>query len=98
MRGSDMSTVSKPLGLTLKNGAAAPVVYFDGAPCYGAMNGIVEIELAARYMTPKADGTAAVDITTVAHLRCSLNAATNLREALDRAIEMINAPPKAKQN
>ena len=93
-----MSTSSKPLIRTLKNGAAAPVVYFDGAPCYGAMHGVVEIELAMRYMTPSADNTAAVDITTVAHLRCSANAAVNLRDALNQAIDMLNAPPKAQQN
>ena len=79
-----MATPAKPLVPTLKNGAAAPVVYFDGAPCYGAMHGVVEIELAMRYMTPRADNTAAVDITTVAHLRCSANAAVNLRDALNR--------------
>jgi hypothetical protein len=93
-----MSTSPKPFVPTLKNGPAAPVVYFDGAPCYGAMNGVVEIELAARYMTPRSDNTAAVDITCVAHLRCSANAAVNLRDALNQAIEMLNAPPKAQQN
>jgi len=84
----DMSTkptVSPPL---LKNAAQAPFVFFDGAPAFGAVNGLVEIELAARALAPKADDTIAVDLVCVGHLRCSLNAAVNLREAIDGAIRM----------
>jgi hypothetical protein len=62
------------------------------------MNGVVEIELGARYLTPKQDNTVAVEFTTVAHLRCSANAAVNLRDALNQAIDMLSAPPKAQQN
>lgn len=60
----------------LKNTAAAPFVYFDGAPVYGHVNGIIEIELSARVMVPKPDGTVGVNIVCIAHLRGSPAAMT----------------------
>jgi hypothetical protein len=80
----------------LKSAAVAPFIYFDGAPAYGCANGIVEIELAARVLMPKNDGTAATDLVCVSHLRCSAAAASNLREALDKAIEMLTQQGQPK--
>jgi len=78
----------KPTTPLLKNTASAPVIFFDGAPAYGTVNGIVEIELAARILIPKPDNSVAVDPVCMAHLRCSLQAASNLHAALGKALEM----------
>jgi hypothetical protein len=72
----------------LKNAVAAPVLFFDGAPVFGVLNGIVEIELAARYLLPQVDGNVSTDIACVAHLRCSLAGAESLVDALDKALDM----------
>ena len=83
---------------SLKNAAASPFIYFDGAPAMGAQSGLVEIELAARVVMPRADGSVTCDMVCVAHLRCSANAAANLRDALDRALTMgISDEPVFKQ-
>lgn len=94
-KGSSMSVdpKAKPIAPLVKNAAAAPVVFFDNAPAYGAMNGIIEAELTTRALTPRTDGSVAVEQVSVGHLRCSIQAAASLREALDRAIEMASAPP-----
>lgn len=80
----------------LKNTAAAPFVYFDGAPAFGCANGLVEIELSARVLMPKADNTASIDMVSVAHLRGSPAAVTNLRDALSKALDMLNGEGQAK--
>jgi hypothetical protein len=75
----------------IKNAAAAPFIYFDGAPAMGVQNGVVEIELVARAVMPKDNGAVYSDMVCVAHLRCSLAAAINLRDAIDRAEDMVEA-------
>ena len=74
----------------LKNAAAAPFVYFDNAPVLGVFSGNIEIELSARMLTPKADGEVAGEMSCVAHLRCSPQAALLLIDALQRAVGMHN--------
>lgn len=86
-----MSSQPKPTTTPLlKSAATAPVIFFDGAPTYGTINGIAEIELAARILNPKPDNSVAVDLVCVAHLRCSLTAAANLHAALGKALEMAS--------
>jgi hypothetical protein len=79
--------MDKPM---MKNAAAAPFIYFDGAPSMGVQNGMIEVELCARALMPKANGEIYTDIVCVAHLRCSRAAAANLREALTRTLDMVN--------
>ena len=73
-------------------GAAAPVVYFDIVGAYGTMNGSIEIELATRILIPKPDGATEVKFLASGRLRCSPNAATNLRNGLDAALKMLEQP------
>lgn len=73
----------------LKNVAASPFIYFDTVPCFGVYAGNVEVELGARVLLPRSDGqTVVVDLASVAHLRCSANAAMALIDALTRALDM----------
>jgi hypothetical protein len=84
-------TTSAPL---LKNASAAPVIYFDSIPVYGAFAGHIEVEIAARVLMPRADGkTVSTDMVCVAHLRCSPQAAAILADALQKGLAML-----AKQN
>ena len=75
----------------MKNAAAAPVIYFDGAPVHGTLAGNIEVELASRFLMPKADGNVACDMMCVAHLRCSPVAAQSLIDALSHALSMLTA-------
>ncbi|MDI1265600.1 MAG: hypothetical protein PS018_20325 [bacterium] len=93
-----MSTKPKPPSASsgggaapiLKNAAAAPFIYFDGVPLYGTYAGNLEVELAARQLMPKADGTVASDIVCTAHLRMGPSAAVMLIDALQKALDMYS--------
>ena len=73
-------------------GAAAPLVYFDIVGAYGTMNSSIEIELATRILIPKGDGATEVKFISSGRLRCTQNAATNLRNSLDAALKMLEQP------
>ena len=73
-------------------GALAPLVYFDIVGAYGTMNGSIEIELATRILVPKSDGSTEVKFISSGRLRCTQNAATNLRNGLDAALKMLEQP------
>jgi hypothetical protein len=84
---------NKPGNLVYEDtGAAAPLVYFDIVGAYGTMNGSVEIELATRILIPKGDGSTEVKFISSGRLRCTQNAATNLRNSLDAALKMLEQP------
>jgi hypothetical protein len=84
---------AKPADLHYEDtGAAAPLVYFDIVGAYGTMNGSIEIELATRILIPKGDGSTEVKFISSGRLRCTQNAAVNLRNALDAALKMMEQP------
>lgn len=86
-------TLTKSPTSTVYDLANAPVIYFDGAPCYGSSGGIVHVTLAAgRHLLE--DNQVAVDAVAVAFLRCSIPAARSLKEALERALLM--ATPRSE--
>lgn len=89
------SSASAP-GPLLKNAAAAPVVYFDNVPVFGTFGGNIEIELAARLLMPKADGSVVADMTCTAHLRASPAAVAMLMDACEKALSM-HARQQAEQ-
>jgi hypothetical protein len=70
-------------------GAAAPLVYFDIVGAYGTMNGTIELELATRILIPRPDGSTEVKFITCGRLRCSQNAAMNLRNGIDAVLKML---------
>lgn len=88
-----MSTKPKGPGVPaplLKNASAAPFIHFDNAPVYGAFGGCIEVELAARALMPKAEGTVIAEAIVTAHLRCTPQAAVALADALTKAVAMHN--------
>ena len=56
------------------------------------MNGAVEVALATRILVPKPDGSTEVKFISSRRLRCSANAAINLRNGLDAALKMLAQP------
>ena len=78
-----------------KNHDGVPFVHFDLAAAYGMTNGAIQIELGARILMPTPDDKVAVEFATTAHLRCSPQAARFLRNAIDKALEMVAQPQEA---
>ena len=102
-----MAQESDLKGPTIKIAASsseqAPFVYFDGVPTYGVHAGVLQLELGANTVMPEGTGTR-TDVLITAHLRCSPQAALNLRDAINRILEMAgvdqtNQPiPASKAN
>src|SRR5262249_6505878 len=72
-----------------KDGATAPIIYFDGVACFGVLNGTIQIELASRILVPLPDGGARPEFICAGRLRCSPNAAMQLKDALEKALQML---------
>lgn len=69
-----------------------PTIYFDIAPAYGVMSGIVQIELGTRILVPHQDDSVDVRFVSCGRLRCSATAAMHLRNALDASLKMLEQP------
>jgi hypothetical protein len=76
---------------------AAPFIYFDRVASFGINFGVVQIELAANVIFPQPNGGAQNGAVFTAHLRCSLNAASGLRDALDKAL-LAGAKTEGREN
>jgi len=68
------------------DGPHAPIIYFESAPTLGTYAGVVRITLAAVRALPGNDGHTRNDFMVTGYLRCSLPAARELRNVLDRAL------------
>jgi len=80
-------TISEPtIGLTSVGSEHAPFIYFDGVMAFGHNHGAIQIELAANTLLPTEDGKARTEVLVTAHLRCSPNAARDLRNSIDNAL------------
>ncbi len=68
----------------------APFIYFDIVPVHGTMGGCLQIEVAARVLTPVAGGEVEVKFLTTGRLRCTKATAANLRGAIDLGLRMLD--------
>jgi hypothetical protein len=86
----DPDTPATNPGVTVSTTSAerAPFIYFDGVSCFGHHNGTIQIELAANLLMPLGPSVR-VDVIQTGHLRCTPAAAMALREALDKALAML---------
>jgi hypothetical protein len=50
------------------------------------------VELATRILVPKPDGSTEVKFISSGRIRCTPNAAVNLRNGLDAALKMLEQP------
>jgi hypothetical protein len=73
-------------------GGAAPLIYFDIVGAYGIMHGAIELEIATRILVPKRDDTTQARFISTGRIRCSPNAAINLRNSIDAALKMLEQP------
>ena len=90
-----MSDRQKPKAPSLISGSdAAPVIYLDGAIAWGEIGGVIQVETAMNHLLPNDQDGVKTKVVVTAHLRCSLGAARNLRDALDKAIAMAIPPDK----
>ena len=79
---------------------AAPIIFFEFCPTLGNNQGLINIMLAAGIVMPTGSSATEVLPVAVAHLRCTTAAATQLRDAIDKAL-LIGAPvqnPEGKTN
>jgi hypothetical protein len=67
----------------------APFIYFDVAPTLGTMAGAIQIELAARTLVPSEGGKVRAEYVVTGRLRCSPAAAAALRQAIDKALDLL---------
>ena len=81
------ATSQGPVIISTSSSERAPIIYFDGASCFGHHNGAIQLELAANLLMP-VGAAVRVDVVQTAHLRCSVAAALALREALEKALAM----------
>ena len=84
----------------IQNLPSAPIIFFEFCPTLGNNNGLINIMLAAGLVMPtNGPGTETIPVA-VAHLRCTTAAATQLRDALNKALELGAAfePPQGRAN
>ena len=87
---SEPVTTEAPADIVYEDtGGMAPLVYFDIVGAYGIMHGAIEIEVATRILVPKPDGSTEVKFISSGRIRCSPNAAINLRGGLEAALKML---------
>ena len=77
-----------------------PVIYFDGAPSLSHLNGIIGVTLMVTGNLPTSDGQIVQCASIVAHLKCNIPAAMQLRGALDSALLLAQPveKPEGKAN
>jgi len=84
-------------GISAIGSAQAPFLYFENAPTFGALNGVIQITLEAQRIFPTDAGTA-VDRVVVAHLRMNIPAAMSLKGAIDGALLLVTPGPTPTKN
>jgi hypothetical protein len=85
-----------PVKITISDTALAPFIFFEGVPNLGFNNGVVNLTLAnGRHLMT--EGAAVTDFVAVAHLRCSVVAAMELRKAIDDAL-LLASKTEGKPN
>ena len=63
-----------------------PVIYFEMAPSFSHMNGVIGITLAVTGTMPRGGANADTCASVAAFLKCSIPAAMGLREAISGAL------------
>ena len=72
----------------------APIIFFEWAPLSGYANGIVSITLGASCSEIRPNGEVRAEAVTAAYLKCSIQAAVNLRDAIDNALSRARQTPE----
>jgi hypothetical protein len=92
------STKDQDKTIAVKDAASAPVIYFDFVPTFGFNNGVVNLMLAVGLVMPTTDGGALTESAAVAHLRCNVPAAVQLRDTINKALLLAAPTSEGKAN
>ena len=90
MNTTDAPTTNVPV--VYEDTRSAPFIYFDVAGAHGIMNGAIQVELASRILIPDPNGPVEVRFRATGRIRCSPVAATQLRDALNAALQRLEQP------
>ena len=90
---SKITESTAPIGLETTDVGHAPFIAFDGAPVLGFADGTVRITLTALRSIPAfVPGGVQDSLVVVGYLRCGIDAATALRNNLDKALLLAAEP------
>jgi hypothetical protein len=92
-----MANDPQPPKMKFPDNAGAPVIFFEGAPVFANVSGIISITLATVRRIPDGDGGILVDMPIVATLKCSAESANELRNSLEKAL-LLGAPAQGEMN
>jgi hypothetical protein len=81
----------KVTAIPVSDSPHAPFIFYENAPAFGFMNGVVNITLSANRTYAGLDGAIVNEQVVVAYLRGNVPAALSLRQAIDNAL-LLAAP------
>jgi hypothetical protein len=76
----------------------APFIFYEWAPAFGFVNGIVNLTLAANRTWTGPDGAVKNEQVVVAYLRGNIQAALSLRKSIDDALLLAAPTSEGKAN
>jgi hypothetical protein len=82
--------------VSISDTSHAPFIYFENAPAFGFMSGVVNITLSANRTYAGPEGAVVNEQIVVAYLRGNISAALNLRKAIDKALLLAAPTPQDK--
>lgn len=85
-----------PQKVSVGDSKNAPVIFFDGVSNLGNFHGIVNLTLVSS-RNLMSDGVVVSDIVAMAFLRCGIQGAIELRNAIDQAL-LLGAETKGQAN
>jgi hypothetical protein len=89
---------SNRLALSESGSAHAPFLYFEDAPTFGHLNGIIRITLEATRLCTSQQGEVVQDRVVVAHLRMNMQAALSLKAAIEGVLLLANPATSESRN
>ena len=89
--------LSHRLVVPIRDTPHAPFIFFETAPVSGYADGIVSIILGASCPQIRPNGEVREEAIVTAHLKCSIQAAVNLRDAIDNALSRARQTPDTAQ-
>jgi hypothetical protein len=76
----------------------APFLYFEHAPNFGHLNGVIQITLEAQRFTTQSANNIVRERVVVAHLRMSLPSAMSFKAAIEGALLLANPASSESMN
>jgi hypothetical protein len=86
--------LSHRLVVPIRDTLHAPIIFFEWAPLSGYADGIVSITLGIFCPEIQPSGEIRREPVIAAHLKCSIQAAVNLREAINNALSRASQAPE----